>query len=50
MFKTENIETGGVVATKFEKREQEAWKSLLVREIKILMDMKACVGKLVSHD
>ncbi|CAK86492.1 unnamed protein product (macronuclear) [Paramecium tetraurelia] len=45
IFKTENIETGEICASKFEKREsQKNSMSLLVREIKILLELKGIAG------
>ncbi|CAD8097773.1 unnamed protein product [Paramecium sonneborni] len=45
IFKTENIETGEICASKFEKRESSKNNvSLLVREIKILLELKGIVG------
>jgi hypothetical protein len=41
IFKTENLDTGDFCATKFEKRENTHGNiSLLVREIKVLMELK----------
>jgi hypothetical protein len=40
IFKTENMETGDVFATKFEKRDESSSSmSLLVREIKVLIEI-----------
>ncbi|CAD8085280.1 unnamed protein product [Paramecium primaurelia] len=45
IFKTENIETGEICATKFEKRESaKNSMSLLIREIKILLVLKGITG------
>ena len=45
IYKTENIETGEICATKFEKiSKNRNGVSLLVREIKVLMVMKGCYG------
>ncbi|CAD8099129.1 unnamed protein product [Paramecium sonneborni] len=41
IFKTENLETGDIFATKFEKREEnQNGMSLLVREIKVLIEVQ----------
>lgn len=40
IFKTENMETGEIFATKFEKKEDNSsGMSLLVREIKVLIEV-----------
>ncbi|CAK59297.1 unnamed protein product (macronuclear) [Paramecium tetraurelia] len=46
IFKTENIETKEVVATKFEKRENKSTStgSMLVREIKVLLELSGVEG------
>lgn len=49
LFKTEEIHTGEIVATKLEKREQES-NGLLVREIKVLMEMKGVEGFVSSYE
>lgn len=48
LFKTEEIHTGEIVATKLEKREPET-NGLLVREIKVLMEMKGVEGFVTSY-
>lgn len=48
IFKTENMETGDICATKFEKREDnQGGISLLVREIKVLMEIKGSYGNAI---
>ncbi|CAD8098517.1 unnamed protein product [Paramecium sonneborni] len=45
IFKTENLETGDIFATKFEKREEnQNGMSLLVREIKVLIEVQEFEG------
>lgn len=45
IYKTEHIETGEIFATKFEKREDnQSGISLLVREIKVLVEVKTLEG------
>ena len=47
LFKTKNMETGDILATKFEKRDENSpVVNLLVREIKVLMDIKGLHGKI----
>ncbi|CAD8165853.1 unnamed protein product [Paramecium octaurelia] len=45
IYKTENLETGDIFATKFEKREENSnGMSLLVREIKVLIEVQEFEG------
>lgn len=44
IYKTENTETGEIFATKFEKREGNGGMSLLVREIKVLIEVQEFEG------
>lgn len=45
IFKTENMETGEIFATKFEKKEDNSsGMSLLVREIKVLIEVQGLEG------
>lgn len=50
IFKTENIETKEIVATKFEKRESKSSgsASMLVREIKVLLELTGIEGNLYT--
>lgn len=49
IYKTENIETGEICATKFEKRDNsKSGVSLLVREIKVLLELKDMDGNLIK--
>ncbi|CAD8054365.1 unnamed protein product [Paramecium sonneborni] len=45
VFKTQNLKNGELIATKFEKRdESQKGVSLLIREIKVLQDVKGLKG------
>lgn len=48
IYKTENTETGEIFATKFEKREGSGGTSLLVREIKVLIEVQEFEGTFVK--
>lgn len=49
IYKTENMETGEIFATKFEKRDENSSGavSLLVREIKVLIEVQDFEGILI---